>query len=106
MDSVTVVLPHQLRQEAGGVRSVTSNATTVREMLNELDSRFPGMKFRFCQETGELRPFVNVFVGSENVRYLDGLDSRLRSGDVVHIIHSVAGGAQTYTDSRTPEESR
>ena len=53
----------------------------------------PGLTFSICEETGDLRPFVNVFVGQESVRFLQGIDTPVAPGDVVHIIHSVAGGA-------------
>ena len=91
-DNITVVLPHQLRQQAGGARSLMVSATTVRDAIRALDQTYPGMAFSICHETGELRPFVNIFVGNESIRYLQGLDTRLHPGDTVHIIHSVAGG--------------
>ena len=92
---VTVVLPHQLRERAGGSRTLSVTATTVREAIRALDHAYPGMTFSICEETGDLRPFVNVFVGDESVRFLQGMDTPITSGDVVHIIHSVAGGSGT-----------
>jgi len=89
---VTVVLPYQLRQRAGGVRSLDVSARTVRDVIRALDDHYPGLTFNIRAETGELRPFVNVFVGQEDVKYLQGLDTQLENGAVVHIIHSVAGG--------------
>ena len=86
-----VVLPYQLRDRSGGARSVELHGNTVRELLDDLDARWPGLKFSICHETGELRPFVNVFVGPEDIRYLAGLDTAV-NGQTVHIIHSVAGG--------------
>lgn len=64
--------------------------------MRGLDSEYPGIVFRICYETGELRPFVNVFVGSENVKYLQGLDTPVGDGDTVFIVHSVAGGSGGY----------
>lgn len=98
--AITVLLPHQLRERAGGARSIALSAATVREAIRSLDDYHPGLVFSICQETGELRPFVNVFVGQEDVRYLQGLDTPVREGDVVHIIHSVAGGSKDRRKSR------
>ncbi len=89
---VEVVLPHQLRARAGGARSVRVQGSSVRELVDALDREVPGLAFSICHETGELRPYVNVFVGQENVRFLQGIDTPVRPGEVVHIIHSVAGG--------------
>src|SRR5579862_4946740 len=71
----TVVLPYQLRRQTGGARSVEVHGETVRDLIRALDERCPGLKFSICLETGELRPFVNVFVGREDIRYLAGLDT-------------------------------
>lgn len=86
------MLPHQLRQLAGGQRHLYVEGTNVREVIRGLDQSCPGLAFSICLETGELRPFVNVFVGAENIRFLNGMDTPVTSADVVHIIHSVAGG--------------
>jgi sulfur-carrier protein len=91
--SITVVLPHQIREQVGGRRSLTVAPGTVRQILQALDELCPGLIFRICYETGEIRPFVNVFVASENIKYLHGLDTLVANGATVHIIHSVAGGA-------------
>jgi molybdopterin synthase sulfur carrier subunit len=91
---VTVRLPHQLRERARGRSSLTVQASTVREALQALDKECPGMTFSICHENGELRPFVNVFVGPEDVKYLQGMNTPVDGTQVIHIIHSVAGGAQ------------
>src|SRR5579884_1540836 len=90
---VSVQLPHQLRPRLQGARSVQVQAATVGEAIAALEERFPGITFSLCHETGEIRRFVNVFVGVEDIRYLQGLDTRLESGQTVFIFHSVAGGA-------------
>ena len=89
---VTVVLPHQLREQAGGRRSVTVSPGTVREIVRALDQECPGMVFRLCYETGEMRPYVNVFVASESIKYLQGLDTPVSDGAEVSILPAVAGG--------------
>lgn len=95
----TVVLPHQLRERCGGRHAVELAGATVRELLRSLERRYPGISFTICYENGELREFVNVFVGQQNVKYLNGLDTPVE-GERVHIIHSVAGGCGVSQASR------
>jgi molybdopterin converting factor small subunit len=87
-----VRIPVALRDRTGNRRQVTVAGETIREVIAALESDYPGLGFNLCYETGELRPYVNVFLGGENVRYLDGLDTRVPAGATIHIIHSVAGG--------------
>jgi sulfur-carrier protein len=89
---VTVVLPAVLRAQVGNRASVRVAGHTVREIISSLDAAYPGLKFNLCHETGELRPFVNLFVGRENIRYLQGLDTPVEEGTTLHILQSVAGG--------------
>ncbi len=89
---VVVELPHQLRSRLNGARSVRVQAATVREAIQSLETQFPGITFNLCYETGELRRFVNVFVEGEDIRYLDGLETGLETGQTIHVFHSVAGG--------------
>jgi molybdopterin synthase sulfur carrier subunit len=90
--TVTVILPHVLRTRIGNRKSVTLAGRTVREIIDALDSAFPGLRFNLCYETGELRPYVNVFLERENIRYLQGLDTPVPAGATMHILQSVAGG--------------
>jgi molybdopterin synthase sulfur carrier subunit len=91
-DSVTVRLPAALLTRTGGRKRVISQGRTVREVVETLERDYPGLRFHICHETGELRPYVNVFLEEENVRYLQGLDTEVPEGATLHIIHSVAGG--------------
>lgn len=90
--AVTVFLPAALRPRAGGASSVRVEGVTLGEVIIALEERYPGLGFNLCYETGELRPFVNVFVNGANVRYLQGLATSLTAGAQVHILPSVAGG--------------
>jgi sulfur-carrier protein len=92
MESLSVWIPPALRERTGNRRKVTAQGRTIREMIDALEGNYPGLRFHLCHETGELRPFVNIFLEGENVRYLQGLDTPLTGGATVHIIHSVAGG--------------
>ena len=88
-----VWIPHQLRERTGNRRMVSVTGGSIREMIDALEDDYPGMRFNICHETGEIRPYVNVFVEGEDVRYLQGLDTPLNGNTTVHIIHSVAGGS-------------
>lgn len=92
MPEVTVSFPGALRTRVGNRRTVTASGKTVREIIDALDRDFPGLRFNLCYETGELRPYVNIFVEKENIRYLQGLETVVTTGVTLHIFQSVAGG--------------
>jgi molybdopterin synthase sulfur carrier subunit len=90
--TVTVSIPSALLMRTGQRRRVSACGSSVREIIDALERDYPGLRFNICHETGELRPFVNIFLGTEEVRYLQGLDTPVHPGATIHIIHSVAGG--------------
>jgi molybdopterin synthase sulfur carrier subunit len=92
MSSITVSIPHALRSRVGNRASISVAGRTIREIIDELDHDFPGMHFNLCYETGELRPYVSIFLNLANIRYLQGLDTPVPSGARIHILQSVAGG--------------
>jgi MoaD family protein len=90
--SVTVKIPTQLRTVTGGEAETTvDEAKTVGEVLDGLYERYDGLRDRIS-EGGDLRRFVNVYVGEEDIRLLDGLDTVVEDGDEVTILPAVAGG--------------
>jgi sulfur-carrier protein len=90
--TVTISFPDALRARIGNRRFVTAAGRTVREIIDALDGDFPGLRFNLCYETGELRPYVNIFLERENIRYLQGLDTPVSTGVTLHVLQSVAGG--------------
>ena len=90
--SIKVRIPAQLRPLAGGAGEVQVDGATVGEALKALDVAHPGFAERLFDETGNLRRFVNVFVGEEDVRFLEGLATPLQPGSVVSVVPAVAGG--------------
>jgi molybdopterin synthase sulfur carrier subunit len=92
--SVSVKIPTPLRRVTGGVADVSAAGGTVRELIEDLERQFPGMRERLCDETGALRRFVNVFVGDEDIRFLDGLKTELKGGEQITIVPAIAGGAR------------
>ena len=87
-----VRIPTQLRELSGGTSEVAVDGDTVGDVLAALDAAHPGFKNRLFDDSGKLRRFVNVFVADEDVRFLDGLDTKVTEGQTVSIVPAVAGG--------------
>jgi molybdopterin synthase sulfur carrier subunit len=92
---VTVRIPTQLRELAGGASEVSTPAGTVDDVLRALDAAHPGFGPRLFDDSGSLRRFVNVFVADEDIRFLDGLGTPVSDGQTVSIVPAVAGGADS-----------
>ncbi len=90
--AVTVRVPTILRTYTGGESQVTAEGATLNELLDSLDASYPGIKGKIVDDQGELRRFVNVYVGNDDVRFLDGLDTPTADGTQVSVIPAVAGG--------------
>jgi sulfur-carrier protein len=92
--SVKLRMPPILRPQVGGERDVEVDGSTLREALDELFSRYPGVRSHLVDEQGELNRFVNVYVENEDVRLGEGLETSLVDGGVVRVIPAMAGGAR------------
>ena len=90
--SVSVRIPTILRTYTDGNAEVTGEGATLREVFAKLDSDYPGIGARILDESGKIRRFVNVYVGEEDVRFVDGLDTAAPEGVQISIIPAVAGG--------------
>ena len=85
-------IPPMLRGEVGGARQVPADGDTVRELLDDLMARFPGLRPQLVEDD-DIAPFVNVYVEGEDVRTLDGLETPVQDGDTVILLPAMAGGA-------------
>jgi MoaD family protein len=90
--SVTVKIPTQLRSVTGGDAETRVEGSTVAEVLDSLYETHEELRGRIAGDDGELRRFVNVYLGGEDIRFLDGLDTPVADGDEVTILPAVAGG--------------
>ena len=90
--SVTVRIPTPLRKLTNELDVVSGDGGTLVACIDSLEEQYPGLKERLCDEEGELRRFVNVYVNGEDVRFLAGLETSLSAGDEVSIVPAVAGG--------------
>jgi molybdopterin converting factor small subunit len=91
--SVTVRIPTPLRSLTAGEEQVTAAGSTVREVLDELEKKHPGMRDRLLDAKG-VRRFVNIYVGDEDIRFLDGLDTKLEANSEISIVPAIAGGSR------------
>jgi MoaD family protein len=86
-----VRIPTPLRTLTGGADEVTATGGTVGDVIEDLERRHPGIRERLLDEKG-VRRFVNIYVGEEDVRFLDGLKTSLKPGDQISIVPAIAGG--------------
>jgi MoaD family protein len=90
---VKVQIPAVLRPHVGGQKTVEAAAGTLRDVVAELVGTYPSLSEHLLGEEGQLHRFVNVYLNDEDIRYLEGLDTKLRDGDVLAILPAVAGGS-------------
>ena len=90
--TITLHVPGPLRAYCAGAAQISISAHTVRDALEELQQSQSALYSNVCDETGKVRRHLNVFVNSDNVRDLDGVDTRLTPGDVLTILPAVSGG--------------
>jgi molybdopterin converting factor small subunit len=90
--SVSVRVPTILRTYTGGESEVTASGDTLAAVLDDLDASYSGIKGRILDDNGELRRFVNVYVGNDDVRFLDNLATPTPEGTQISVIPAVAGG--------------
>ena len=85
-------IPTPLRAYTNGQSDVNVNGSSISEALTDLTSQYPTIKPHLFNEGGELRPFVNLFVGENNIKDLQGVNTLLKDGDKIMLIPSIAGG--------------
>jgi MoaD family protein len=90
--AIQVLIPTPLQKFTAEQATVELEATSVDGLLQELEARFPGILTRLTDENGKLRRFLNVYVNSEDIRFLDHQATALSDGDEVSIVPAVAGG--------------
>lgn len=88
----SVRIPTPLRKLTSEKDEVVVSASNVGELIENMESEYPGIKNRLCDESGNLRRFINLYVNNEDIRFLDGKETALKEEDVVSIIPAIAGG--------------
>jgi molybdopterin synthase sulfur carrier subunit len=89
---IPVRIPTPLRKLTQNKEIVDAEGSTIREVLDDLENSYPGLKERICDEQDNIRRFVNVFVNDEDIRFLQESETPLKSGDEVSIVPAIAGG--------------
>ncbi|MBM4127142.1 MAG: MoaD/ThiS family protein [Nitrospira sp.] len=89
---IKVRIPTPLRPLTKNQGEVDVTAGSIADLVNTLEASYPGIKARLCDDSGELRRFVNIYVNEEDIRFLKGKDTALKSGDEVSIVPAIAGG--------------
>ncbi|HEY9889166.1 MAG TPA: MoaD/ThiS family protein [Candidatus Obscuribacterales bacterium] len=90
--AIKVLIPTPLQKFTHNEATVECDAASIANLMDTLDTHFPGIKARLCDDQGELRRFVNFYVNSEDIRFLEGKETVLNDGDEVSIVPAVAGG--------------
>jgi molybdopterin synthase sulfur carrier subunit len=88
----TVFIPTPLRRLTGGQAKVNDDATTVAELIQSLETQYPGIQERLLDDDGNLKRFINIFRNDDEIRTLSGLETDLRDGDRISIVPAMAGG--------------
>ena len=90
---IKVQIPAPLRSLTEGADEVEVEAADIVALVESLESRHRGLKARLCDDSGELRSYVRLFLNEEDIRFLDGKKTALKTGDTVAIVPAIAGGA-------------
>ncbi len=85
-------IPTPLRKLTGDLELVQAEGSTVGELLQSLDTTYPGLKERICDESGNVRRFVNVYLNDEDIRFLEERATPVKDGDEISIVPAIAGG--------------
>ena len=89
---VRVRVPTPLRKFTKGADEVDAQGGNIKAIVDDLESKYPGIKERICDETGKVRRFVNVYVNGDDIRFLQNLETGLKEGDSISIVPAIAGG--------------
>ncbi len=89
---VRVRVPTPLRRFTAGADEVAAEGSSLRQVLENLEQRHPGIRERLLDEKGDIRRFVNIYVNGDDVRFLDSLNSKVKDGDDISIVPAIAGG--------------
>lgn len=91
--AVTVRIPTPLRRLTQNQPEVEAEGNTIEGLIENLEANYPGIKERICDESGNIRRFVNIYLNDEDIRFLDGNATAVKDGDEISVIPAIAGGS-------------
>ncbi|MEK6808054.1 MAG: MoaD/ThiS family protein [Nanoarchaeota archaeon] len=86
-----VIIPTPLRKYTNEIGEIDIEGVTIKEIINAIDKKYPGVKNRLCDEQGNIRRYINIYVGGEDIRFLDGIKTKIGDKEV-NIVPAIAGG--------------
>ena len=93
----TIRIPTPLRKLTQGKEEVTASGATIGALIASLETQYPGIKERICDDSGQVRRFVNIFANDEDIRFLKNLDTPVKDSDEISIVPAIAGGDRVVT---------
>ena len=91
--AVTVRIPTPLRRLTQNQPEVEAEGDNIESLIENLEANYPGIKERICDESGNIRRFVNIYLNDEDIRFLDGNATAVKDGDEISVIPAIAGGS-------------
>ena len=92
MAKINVRIPAPLQKLARGEEQISASGEKVRDVLENMEANYPGIKSKLVADDGSMRRFVNIYLNEEDIRFLEKLDTRVKEGDTISIIPAIAGG--------------
>lgn len=89
---IKVRIPTPLRKLTNGESEVEANGADISELIDDLEKNYPGIKGKLCEENGNVRKFLNIYLNDDDIRFMDSLATEVRDGDSVSLIPAIAGG--------------
>ncbi|MBI5892237.1 MAG: MoaD/ThiS family protein [Deltaproteobacteria bacterium] len=90
--AIKVRIPTPLRKLTNGKDEVEGGGKNIKDLINDIEKQYPGLKERICEDDGKIRRFVNIYVNDEDIRFKNSIDTELKDGDEISIIPAIAGG--------------
>ncbi|MDR4497037.1 MAG: MoaD/ThiS family protein [Candidatus Scalindua sp.] len=94
--AIKVRIPTPLRSLTSGSEEVSVEGKTIKEVVDNLEASYKGIKERICDENGQIRKFINFYVNEEDIRFLNNQETPVKDGDQISIVPAIAGGTEDY----------
>ncbi len=89
---INVRIPTPLRKLTNGESEVEANGADISQLIDDLEKNYPGIKGKLCEDNGNVRKFLNIYLNDDDIRFMDSLATEVRDGDNVSLIPAIAGG--------------